>query len=104
MADIRLLNATANALLGLLALALLGSAVWWLVHRPLFTLREVKLEGPDHGALQHVSPSTVRGTALPRIKGNFFTANLEEVERRSNRCPGCGARRCGANGPTSWWW
>ena len=77
--DIRLLNATANALLGLLALALLGSAVWWLVHRPLFTLREVKLEGPDHGALQHVSPSTVRGTALPRIKGNFFTANLEEV-------------------------
>ena len=77
--DIRLLNATANALLGLLALALLGSALWWLVHRPLFTLREVRLEGPEHGALRHVSPSTVRGTALPRIKGNFFTADLEEV-------------------------
>jgi cell division protein FtsQ len=77
--DIRLLNATANALLGLLALALLGSAVWWLVHRPLFTLREVKLEGPDHGALQHVSPSTVRGTGLPRNNGKKLNPNQEEV-------------------------
>ena len=77
--DIRLLNATANALLGLLALAILGSALWWVVHRPLFTLREVRLEGPEQAMLRQVSPSTVRGTALPRIKGNFFTANLEEV-------------------------
>lgn len=77
--DIRLLNATANALLGLLALAILGSALWWVVHRPLFTLREVRLEGPEHTTLRHVSPSTVRGTALPQIKGNFFTADLEQV-------------------------
>jgi cell division protein FtsQ len=77
--DIRLLNATANALLGLLALAILGAALWWVVHRPLFTLREVRLEGPQQTALRHVSPSTVRGTALPRIKGNFFTADLEDV-------------------------
>jgi len=77
--DIRLLNATANTLLGLLALAILGSGLWWVVHRPLFTLREVRLEGPQHTALRHVSPSTVRGTALPRIKGNFFTADLEDV-------------------------
>jgi cell division protein FtsQ len=77
--DIRLLNAIANALLGLLALAILGSALWWVVHRPLFTLREVRLEGPQQTALRHVSPSTVRGTALPRIKGNFFTADLEDV-------------------------
>lgn len=77
--DIRLLNATANALLGLLALAILGSALWWVVHRPLFTLREVRLEGPEHSTLRHVSPSTVRGTALPQIKGNFFTADLEQV-------------------------
>ncbi len=77
--DIRLLNATANALLGLLALAILGSALWWVVHRPLFTLREVRLEGPEHTMLRHVSPSTVRGTALPQIKGNFFTADLESV-------------------------
>jgi cell division protein FtsQ len=77
--DIRLLNATANALLGLLALAILGSALWWVVHRPMFTLREVRLEGPQQTALRHVSPSTVRGTALPRIKGNFFTADLEDV-------------------------
>jgi cell division protein FtsQ len=77
--DIRLLNATANALLGLLALAILGSGLWWFMHRPMFALGEIRLEGPEQGVLRHVSPSTVRGTALPRIKGNFFTADLEQV-------------------------
>ena len=77
--DIRLLNATANALLGLLALAILGSALWWVVHRPLFTLREVRLEGPEHTMLRHVSPSTVRGTALPRIKDRLAKLNPPPV-------------------------
>ncbi|MBK4733545.1 cell division protein FtsQ/DivIB [Noviherbaspirillum pedocola] len=77
--DVRLLNATANTLFGLLVLAIIGSGMWWVMHRPMFALREVRLEGPEGTALKHVSPSTVRATALPRIKGNFFTADLEQV-------------------------
>lgn len=77
--DVRLLNATANTLFGLLVLAIIGSGLWWVMHRPMFALREVRLEGPEGAPLKHVSPSTVRATALPRIKGNFFTADLEQV-------------------------
>ncbi len=39
--DIRLLNGLANVLLGLVVLALLSSGVWWLAHRPMFTLRAI---------------------------------------------------------------
>ena len=63
--DVRLLNATANTLFGLLVLAIIGSGMWWVMHRPMFALREVRLEGPEGTALKHVSPSTVRATALP---------------------------------------
>jgi cell division protein FtsQ len=76
--DIRMLNATTNTLLGMVALAVLGSAVWWVAHRPMFTLEEIRLEGM-HAELRRVSASTVRTTALPRIRGNFFTANLDDV-------------------------
>jgi cell division protein FtsQ len=77
--DIKMLNGTANALFGLLALVLLAAALWWVVQRPMFTLKVIRLEGMDGAPLRHVSPSTVRGTAVPRIKGNFFTANLDAV-------------------------
>ncbi len=76
--DIKMLNAAASTLLGLFALALLGAALWWLVQRPMFTLKVIQIEGAEM-ELRHVSPSTVRSTALPRIKGNFFTANLDMV-------------------------
>lgn len=77
--DIKMLNATANALLGLCLLALLAGGVWWLAQRPLFTLKVIRIEGIDKVELRRVNPLTVRVTALPRIKGNFFTADLDAV-------------------------
>jgi cell division protein FtsQ len=77
--DIKMLNATTGALLGALVLGLLASGSWWLVQRPMFTLKVIRIEGVGGTPLRHVSASTVRSTALPRIKGNFFTANLDSV-------------------------
>lgn len=74
-----MLNGTANALFGLLALLLLASAFWWIAQRPVFMLKVIRLEGAGNAPLRHISPSIVRGTAIPRIKGNFFTANLDAV-------------------------
>jgi cell division protein FtsQ len=74
-----MLNATTNALLGLLALSLLSTGVWWLAQRPMFTLQTIHIEAAQDGQLRRVSASTVRNTAIPRIKGNFFTANLDSV-------------------------
>lgn len=77
--DIRMLNATTSALLGALVLALFASGAWWIAQRPMFTLKVIRVEGVGETALRHVNPSTVRSTAVPRIKGNFFTANLDAV-------------------------
>jgi cell division protein FtsQ len=77
--DVKTLNATTNTLLGLLALCLLSSGVWWLAQRPMFTLKVIRIESAPEAELRRVSSSTVRNTALPRIKGNFFTANLDAV-------------------------
>ncbi|HZW22034.1 cell division protein FtsQ/DivIB [Noviherbaspirillum sp.] len=77
--DVRMLNATTSALLGLLVLGLLASGLWWVAQRPMFTLKTIRIEPVGEMALRHVNPSTVRTTALPRIKGNFFTANLDTV-------------------------
>jgi cell division protein FtsQ len=75
--DIRMLNATANALLGLMLLTLAGAGMWWLAQRPMFTLRMIRVESMDSTELRHVNALTVRGSAIPRIRGNFFTADLE---------------------------
>lgn len=77
--DIRMLNATTSALLGLLVLSLLAPGIWWVSQRPMFALKVIRIEGVGETPLRHVNASTVRTTALPRIKGNFFSANLDAV-------------------------
>jgi len=77
--DVRMLNTTTNALLGALVVALVASGAWWIAQRPMFTLKTIRVEGVGETTLRHVNPSTVRSTAVPRIKGNFFTANLDAV-------------------------
>lgn len=77
--DIRLLNACANALIGMVMLALLGSGVWWVAHRPEFALKTIRVESAGEAPLRYVNAATIRNTALPRITGNFFTADLSAV-------------------------
>ncbi|GIZ50929.1 cell division protein FtsQ/DivIB [Noviherbaspirillum aridicola] len=85
--DVRMLNATTSALLGLLVLSLLGSGLWWVANRPMFTLKAIRIEAMEGTTLRHVSPSTVRTTAVPRIRGNFFTANLDSVRQAFEAVP-----------------
>ncbi len=85
--DVKLLNTVANALLALFALMLLAAGVWWLMQRPMFTLAAIEVQGPQQTALRHVSVSTMRATALPRIRGNFFTVNLDSVRTAFEAVP-----------------
>jgi cell division protein FtsQ len=84
--DIRLMNAASSALFALVVLALFGCGLWWLAQRPMFTLKVIRIDGAN-AELRHVNPSTVRGTALPKIRGNFFTANLETVRTAFETVP-----------------
>jgi cell division protein FtsQ len=84
--DIKMMNATYHALIGLVALTLLAGGGWWLAQRPMFTLTQIRIEGVQV-ELRHINTSTVRSTAVPRIKGNFFTTNLDDVRSAFEMVP-----------------
>ena len=92
--DSKLMNNTANALFGLVLFVLLLSGVWWVIQRPFFTLRVIRVDAASvagnaaaNNDLRHVNPLTIRNTALPKIRGNFFTANLESVRAAFEAVP-----------------
>ena len=76
-----------NALLGMLVLALLLTGLWWLAQQPPFTLKAIRVQGAEGIALSYVNHLTVRNTALPRIKGNFFTVDLGTVRSAFEAVP-----------------
>ena len=77
--DIKILNSTANALFGVVLLLLLMSGLWWVIQRPMFTLKVIRVEGIENSTLRHVNGLTIRDSALPKMQGNFFTTNLDSV-------------------------
>jgi cell division protein FtsQ len=85
--DIKTLNAAANTLFGVVLLALLLSGVWWLIQRPMFTLKTIQVESFTKNNLRHVNALTIREAALPKIKGNFFTSNLDSVRAAFEAVP-----------------
>ncbi len=58
------------------ALAAAGAALW-LAQRPWFDLRRIEVRGE----LQHVSGAAIRAALAGRLRGNFFTMRLDEVQR-----------------------
>ncbi len=79
--DAKALNAAANALIALALLACGAAGLWWLAQRPVFALRVIRVESADQGELKHVNHLTLRSGTAGRIKGNFFTANLDNVRQ-----------------------
>ncbi len=76
-----------NALLGMLALFLLASGLWWVAQQPAFTLKAIHVVGMEGEPLNYVNHLTVKNTALPRIQGNFFTVDLESVRNAFEAVP-----------------
>lgn len=85
--DSKLLNAVANALFSLVLLASLVTGVWWLIHRPVFTLNALRVEAKDGRELRHVNALTIREQVVSTLKGNFFTANLDDVRTAFEQVP-----------------
>jgi len=77
--DVRSMNASASGLIAVVVVACLASAVWWVSQLPMFTLRTVTVDSMYGMELKHVNKLTLRAGVVGRIKGNFFTTNLEQV-------------------------
>ena len=81
--DIRLMNFTSRALVWLFAAGALFVAGNWLLMRPLWAIRVVRVQG----SLQHISASALRSQALPRLHGNWFTIDLGAAQQAFARVP-----------------
>ncbi len=81
--DIRLMNFTSRALVWLFVLGALASAGNWLLQRPWWSIRSVRVQG----TLQHVSATSLRSQALPRVQGNWFTVSLGAVQQAFEQVP-----------------
>jgi cell division protein FtsQ len=77
--DAKTLNAASNGLMVLVMLTCAAAGVWWLAQMPMFTLRTIRIEIMDQAELRHVNHLTLRSGTLGKIKGNFFTSNLDTV-------------------------
>src|SRR6185295_16227073 len=72
--DVRLMNGVASGVFALAGAALVAVGVLWLTRAPLFAIHAIRLDGD----LARNSVNTIRANAMPQIKGNFFSVNLQQ--------------------------
>ncbi len=82
-ADVRWMRYTANALFVLAVLLLGSTAVHLLTRQPVFSLRSIAIEGD----LTRNTVATIRVNAVPRLRGNFFTTDLQADQRAFESVP-----------------
>ena len=85
--DIRTLNNLTRAMLIALAMCVMFGGYKWLAQRSMFDFRVVMVRSADGTPLRYVDAATVRSAALPRIRGNFFTADLASVRAAFETVP-----------------
>ena len=81
--DVRLMNGVAAVVFVAALLALTAAAVRWATRSPVFTVRAIALDA----ALQRTNLASVRANALPRLKGNFFSVDLDATRAAFESVP-----------------
>lgn len=60
-------------------MAVIGGGAWFVSEHPMFVFNNVILEDAPTGPVKHVTAESIARDAMPRIAGNFFTADLDQV-------------------------
>lgn len=81
--DVRLMNITAAVLFVACGLLLAGALGWWAVRSPVFAIRGIVVQGDT----THNSAATLRANVLPRLRGNFFTVDLQKTREAFEAVP-----------------
>lgn len=79
--DVKLLHLLTRILWGIGAFLLLLTILWWGMQLPFFTLKMIQVEGANGATLKHVNAELIRSVAVSKIKGNFFSVNLDAVRQ-----------------------
>ncbi len=87
LSSYRWLNQLANTLAVLAVLALLFSVLVWIVRSPYFVVNQVEIEGLNNEALVYVTSDAVSATIAGRLKGNFFSIDLDESRALFEKAP-----------------
>ena len=81
--DIRLMNATAAALVGVFVLLGLVSAARWVARLPGFDIQRITVRGE----VAHNNIPSMRANVLSRMHGTFFTVNLTAIRESYESMP-----------------
>ena len=81
--DVRLMNITATVLFVACGLLFAGALGWWAVRNPMFAIRGIVVQGDT----THNSAATLRANVLPRLRGNFFTVDLQKTREAFEAVP-----------------
>jgi cell division protein FtsQ len=75
--DIRLMNGLASTLFGVLVLMLLGASLTYVLQLPSLAIRGVTVVGD----VSHYNAISLRANVMPRLKGTFFTLDLQATRQ-----------------------
>ena len=81
--DVRLTNAVASLIYALVVLAVLAAVAQWASRLPLFALRVVSVDGE----IERSNPAQLRNEAVPQLRGNFFTLDLQAAREAFEALP-----------------
>lgn len=73
--DVQLMHSTSTALLWGGILLLLSLTIGWIAQHPIWSFNRIEIKGD----LEHNGTASIRAYAIPLLKGNFFTLNLEQA-------------------------
>lgn len=81
--DAAALRMTANLLFAVAATLALYGAVYYVVHLPIFPLRDIQLTGE----VAHVTHEQVEAVVTRELRGNFFTVDLAQARAAFEKLP-----------------
>ena len=81
--DVRLMQATANAVFVVAGLAVCAAAAAWVVRQPVFNVKAIRVEGD----VARNSIGTLRANAAPKLAGNFLTLDLQRAREAFEAVP-----------------
>lgn len=85
--DVKALNHLTRAMLGGLVLAVMFALYHWIAAHAMFDLVSVQIKPAHSMPLRYIDVATVRSTALPKIRGNYFSADLNTARAAFESVP-----------------